>query len=103
MFGRVGIDCTSLPISCCRAEVLDTITAATEIVASPAPPVARMCALDQSECGADVAHGCQAVTTSAAADHGQVTNACASGSAVWVARVSELTTPKLPPPPRNAQ
>jgi hypothetical protein len=59
---------------------------------------------DHSFGSASGAHRCQAVSTPAAADQGNVIANIRTGGAGWVRNVSDVTTPTVPPPPpRHAQ
>jgi hypothetical protein len=60
--------------------------------------------IDVSAGGASGAKRCQAAIASLACDHGHETKKYAALAARCVFSVSEVTTPKLPPPPpRQAQ
>ena len=71
---------------------------------APEPPVVPSDRIDVSAPGACGANRCQAAIASLAWDHGQDTKKYAARETRCVRSVSEVTTPKLPPPPpRHAQ
>src|SRR4029077_10098858 len=70
----------------------------------PDPGIQRRRRLDQSGDGPLGAQDCHAAVTSAACDHGHVSENTVSCDKACVAKVKDVTTPKFPPPPpRSAQ
>ncbi len=63
------------------------------------PGAAARCRFDQSASGACGAQDCQAATTLAACDQGQLSEKSTGSGAGIVRNVNEVTTPKFPPPP----
>src|SRR3989441_11485432 len=61
------------------------------------------CRFDQREAGASRCQACQAAMTGAAAVQGHERKPSARAPAAAVRNGSDLTAPKLPPPPRGAQ
>jgi hypothetical protein len=71
---------------------------------SPAPPVVPRLKIEVSAGGASGAKPCHAASASLAWLHGKRTKNQEAPRARWAWRVSEVTMPKLPPPPpRQAQ